>query len=248
MTLWETMRRILGAAQDSFETVMSTISGLASGEPLGGPLDDEDPRKLRTLGQQVAFTIGVIGLGAKMAKADGTVTPEEVDAFREVFHIPPGEERNVRRVFDMARQDVAGFEGYAKQIARLFRGRPGVLEDLLDGLFHIALADGEVHPKEITFLERVADIFGFAPNEFERIRCSHMGCPNADPYGILGVERGASDSDIKRAYRYLVRENHPDAMIARGVPEEFVTLANQKLAIINRAYESIREQRARVTA
>ncbi len=243
MSVWEILRRVVDAAQTSFDAVMTTVSNIVTGEGPAPAEEDDDPRRLKSLAQQVAFTIGVIGLGAKMAKADGVVTPAEVNAFYEVFHVPPGEEANVRRVFDLARQDVAGFEGYARKIARLFRGRPGVLEDLLDGLFHIAMADGGVHPKEEEFLERVAEIFGFAPGEFERIRCSHLGCPDSDPYAILGVTREASEGDLKRAYHRLVRENHPDALIARGVPEEFVGMANAKLAMINTAYERIQRQR-----
>lgn len=236
------MRALSAAAQNGADSVMAVLAALGAAD---GAADDDgdDPRVLKSLSQQVAFTIGVIGLGAKMAKADGVVTPDEVYAFREVFRIPPGEERNVERVFNLARQDVAGFESYARQIAKLFRGKPGVLEDLLDGLFHIAKADGEVHDKEVEFLGRVADIFGFAPNEFERIRCSHMGCPDSDPYSILGVEPDITDENLRKAYLRLVREHHPDAYIARGVPEEFVGMATAKLAIINTAYERLRSQR-----
>ncbi len=250
-TVWDFIGRILTAAQDTFDSVMGAVTSLVTGEPRalpGGEAGEDDPRILRSLAQQVAFTISVIGLGAKMAKADGVVTQSEVNAFHEVFHVPAGEERNVRRVFDLARQDVAGYEGYAQKIARLFRGRPGVLEDLLDGLFHIAKADGVVHHLEVRFLATVADIFGFTENEFERIRCSHMGCPQSDPYAILGVDRDISDRDLKKAYHRLVRENHPDALIARGVPEEFIGMATAKLSVINTAYDRITGERARVVA
>lgn len=190
----------------------------------------------------LAFTIAIIALGAKMAKADGVVTRDEEEAFQRVFRVPPGEEANVRRIFNLARQDTAGFEIYAGQIARIFRGNPAVLEDILDGLFEIAKADGVFHPGEVAFLERVAEIFGFAPNEFRRIRASHF--PDAaDPYIILGVVHTASDDEIKRTWRLLVRENHPDSLMARGVPAEFIKLANDKLAVINAAYEKILEER-----
>ncbi len=111
----------------------------------------------------VVFTIAIIALGAKMAKADGVVTRDEEEAFKRIFRVPPSEEANVRRIFNLARQDTAGFEAYAKQIARLFRGNPAILEDVLDGLFEIAKADGVLHPGELAFLERVAEIFGFTP-------------------------------------------------------------------------------------
>jgi DnaJ like chaperone protein len=153
--------------------------------------------------------------------------------------VPPEEEANVRRVFNLARQDIAGYEVYADQIAQLFKGNPAMLEDILDGLFEIAKSDGVLHPCESAFLERVSDIFGFAPNEFRRIRASHFAPELTDPYVILGLSYTAGEDEIRRTYRRLVRENHPDSLMARGVPEEFVKLANDKLAAINTAYAKI---------
>lgn len=240
MSLWDSLQRVIAQATNSFESVLNSVSNLISGE---GQAANDDPCKLKSVGQQVAFTIAVIGLGAKMAKADGHVSQAEITAFREVFQVPPGEERNVRRVFDIARQDVAGFESHAKRIAKLFQGCPQVLSDLMDGLFHIAKADGTVHDAEIVFLARVAEIFGFKETQFEKIRCTHMSCPTSDPYSILGVDPSATDADLRRHYLRLVKENHPDSLVARGVPEEFILMANAKLAVINTAFEQIRAQR-----
>lgn len=195
----------------------------------------------------VIFTIAVIALSAKMAKADGTVSIHEIEAFDRMFRVPPSEEANVRRIFNLARQDTAGYEIYAAQIARQLRGNPGVLEDVLDGLFEIAKADGVLHPAELAFLEDVANIFGFSPDEYRRIRASHVEPARADPYTVLGVDRGANEDEIKRTYRLLVRENHPDRLIARGVPEEFIRLANDKLAAINAAYARIMDERRRAS-
>ncbi|MBN9589992.1 MAG: molecular chaperone DjlA [Alphaproteobacteria bacterium 64-11] len=191
----------------------------------------------------VTFTIAVIALAGKMARADGNVSDAELEAFRRVFRMPSEEEANVARIFNLARQDVAGYEYYAGQIARLFVGNPAVLEDILDGLFEIAKADGVLHPGESQFLERVADIFGFAPNEFRRIRAAHFAPELTDPYVILGVSYVAGDDEIRQTYRRLVRENHPDSLIARGVPPEFEKLANDKLAAINNAWGKIRDER-----
>ena len=193
----------------------------------------------------VVFTIAVIALSAKMAKADGVVTPDEVAAFERLFRVAPAEVRNVRRLFDLARRDTAGYETYARQIARRFAGNSGVLEDILDGLFEIAKADGVLHPGESAFLERVADIFGFAPNEFRRIKASHFAPEASDPYLILGVDYHATDEEIRRTFLRLVRENHPDSLIGRGVPPEFVRLATDKLAAINGAYEKLKSERGR---
>src|SRR5690348_10562509 len=230
-------------------SVWGKVSGAAAGLFVGGPIGalvgavaghffldrDSDPG--------VTFTIAIIALAGKMAKADGVVSEAEFDIFRRVFTMPPEEEANVRRIFDLARQDMAGFEHYAGQIAGLFRGNPAVLEDVLDGLFEIAKADGVLHPCEARFLERVAEIFGFAPNEYRRIRASHFAPELTDPYVILGLSYSADDDELRQTYRRLVRENHPDSLIARGVPAEFIKLATDKLAAINTAYEKIRAER-----
>jgi len=230
-------------------SVWGKVSGAAAGLFVGGPvgavvgavvghffLDREsDPG--------VSFTIAIIALAGKMARADGVVTEEEFEVFRNVFGVPPEEEANVRRIFNLARQDIAGFEHYAGQIAHLFMGNPALLEDILDGLFEIAKADGVLHPGEAQFLERVAEIFGFAPNEFRRIRASHFAPELTDPYVILGLSYTADEEELKQTYRRLVRENHPDSLMARGVPAEFIKLANDKLAAINNAYEKIRAER-----
>lgn len=237
-------------------SIWGKIGGAAAGMLVGGPIGaavgvlaghffiDRDA----AAGEGdpgVAFTIAVIALAAKMAKADGVVTDEEVEAFDRIFRVPPEEQTAVRRFFDLAQQDTAGYEAYAGRIARLYAGKPAVLEDILDGLFEIAKADGVLHPGEDAFLERVADIFGFAPGEYRRIRASHFEPDAADPYVVLGLAYDASDEEIKRTYRLLVRENHPDSLIARGVPEEFVRLATDKLAAINGAYEKILAERTR---
>ncbi len=192
---------------------------------------------------QIAFTIGVIALAAKLAKADGTVTRDEVEMFKRVFPIPPEEEANVGHLFNLAKQDVAGFEAYAKQIASLFRARPGVLEDLLDSLFLIARADGQLHAGEQDFLHRVGEIFGLSDDQFNRMRAAHFGPDRQDPYVIMGVDRTITSDDLKHAYHRLVRENHPDSLIGRGVPPEFVRTATERLAAINVAYDRICRER-----
>jgi len=188
------------------------------------------------------FTIAVIALSAKMAMADGVVTDDEVEVFKSLFRVAPAEEAHVNRVFNLARRDTAGFETYARQIAKIFADRPAMLEDILDGLFQIAKADNVLHPGELAFLQRVAEIFGFAPNEFRRIRATHFR-DAADPYVVLGIGYDANEDEIKRTYRLLVRENHPDRMIGRGVPAKYVKLATEKLVAINEAYAQVLEEK-----
>jgi DnaJ like chaperone protein len=233
--------------------VLGGVGGFAIGGPLGaiiGAVAGHAVDRMRNAKTQnsdatksIAFTIGVIVLGAKMAKADGRVTKDEVEAFRQVFHVPPEEMKNVARVFDMAKKDASGFEPYARQVARLFETNKTVLEDLLGGLFHIAQADNVIHPAELDYLRRVAGIFGFDDLAFERIKSSYLGPSDADPYSILGVPHDISDDELKSAYRKLVRENHPDKAIADGLPPEFIDVANEKLSAINDAYDRIARAR-----
>ena len=235
-------------------SIWGKIGGAAAGLAIGGPLGALlgaiaghmffDRNRQPVPGQlQVAFTIGVIALAAKMAKADGVVTEDEVRAFRKVFQVPDSEATNVARVFDIAKGTTDGYEAYARQLAELFRGEPDILEDILDGLFHIAKADGAVHERELTFLENVATTFGFDAAGFARIRARHILPEKEDPYLILGVSREDSSDEIRRVYRKLVADNHPDRAVARGLPEEFVRIATDKLARINDAYERIERER-----
>lgn len=189
--------------------------------------------------RQAAFAIGVIALSAKMAKADGVVTRPEIDAFCRIFTIPPGEEKNVSRVYNLAKRDIAGFEAYARDIARLLADDPGILEAILDGLFDIAKADGAVHERELAYLARVAGLFGFDGVAFARIRARHVIDRGGDPYLALAADPNWDFDRLRRHYRRLVSENHPDRLIARGVPEEFVRIANDRLAAINTAWERI---------
>lgn len=216
------------------------IAALAKGEGLSAVFDKLRASPDRT----VAFTIAVIALGAKMAKADGLVTKDEVVAFREVFVIPPEEEANAARVFDLARQDVAGYDIYARRIKAMYGDDDRPLCDLIEGLFHIAVADGVYHPKEDDFLHEVAGIFGFDERRFRGIRAQFVAEADRDPYDVLGVDPGASMEDVRAAWRILVRETHPDQMLARGVPREAVKLAERRLVAINRAWEEIRGARA----
>lgn len=218
--------------------IREALAALASGEGLTNVLEKLSTPPERSIG----FTIAVIALGAKMAKADGLVTRDEVTAFREVFQIPPAEEGNAARIFNLARNDVAGFEGYARQIARLFGEGHAALEDVLEGLFHIAMADGEYHPSENAFLEEVAAIFGVEGAAFASIRARYSP-DHKDPYAVLAVAPDADLGEIRSRWRALVRETHPDRMIARGVPEEAVKIATKRLSEINDAYEAILAQR-----
>ncbi len=226
--------------------ITEALAALRQGEGLSEVFDRLRAPPERT----VAFTIAVIALSAKMAKADGLVTRDEVSAFRDVFHIPPADEPSAARVFNMAREDVAGFEQYAENIARMFKvegqpcGADSVLCDLLDGLFHIATADGDYHPAEDAFLARVADIFGMDAPAFRRLRARHVADQAPDPYDVLGVTPDTPMAEIRTKWRAEVRQTHPDQMIARGVPEEAIRLAERRMQAINHAWDEIQASRS----
>lgn len=190
----------------------------------------------------VAFTVAVVALAAKIAKADGVVTRVEAEAFQRVFKTPAEEARNVQRIFDLAKQDVAGFESYARQIAGLLASEPQLKRDVFEGLFHVAASDGVLHRDEEVQLKRIAKIFGYSEQDYRSVRALFVDDPD-DPYTILGVPPSASAEALKARYRQLVRENHPDALIARGVPKEFIDMATRKIAAINAAYEAVAKER-----
>ena len=193
--------------------------------------------------RSVAFTIAVIALGAKMAKADGQVTRDEVSAFRRVFAIPKSEEANAARVFNLARQDVAGYDAYAAKIRAMFRDDDhAVLIDLMEGLFHIALADGQYHPRENEFLMQVASIFGLDDRSFKHLRAGFVDGAPRDPYDVLGVPATAPLATIRKAWRAAIKASHPDVMIARGVPPEAVKLAGRRVQAINQAWAEISQK------
>ena len=216
---------------------MDAVGALAKGAPLSAVFARLTTPPERT----VAFTIAVIALGAKMAKADGRVTRDEIAAFRRVFHIPKADEASAARIYNMARTEVAGFDIYARQMARMFRDRPEVLADLLEGLVYIAAADGEYHPGEADFLSVVADIFGVGEAEFRAIRARYLP-GEFDPWAVLSLAPGTGAGTVRQRYRVLVRELHPDLMIARGVPEEARRLAEQRLAAVTGAYDEVMQE------
>ncbi|WP_283176218.1 molecular chaperone DjiA [Gemmobacter sp. 24YEA27] len=225
--------------------IAEALAALVRGEPLSVVFErlrgETSPEK------SIGFTIAVIALGAKMAKADGEVSREEVTAFRRIFTVPDGEEAHAARVFNLAREDIAGFDAYARKIARLFNPEARrlcaddhhVLLDVLEALFQIALADGNYHPGEDDFLRHVAGIFGLDDGCFNAVRARLVEGAPRDPHDVLGIPHGASIDMARSAWKRLVRDTHPDVMTARGVPPEAVHLAERRLIAINAAWEEL---------
>jgi DnaJ like chaperone protein len=200
-------------------------------------------------GEDPAFSTAVTALGAKLAKADGRASAEEFAAFAEVFQPDAASERDIRRLYDLAQQTTHGFEGYARRLARRYSACPQVLEDVLDGLFHIARADGSLSGDELDYLRQVADLFRLSPLAFRRLKAMHIGPSADDPYVVLQVAHDATDTAVREAWRMALSEAHPDRVLARGLPAEYIEVANAKSAAINAAYDTIvRERRTTVAA
>jgi len=211
---------------------------------LGNRAAPEAPKKTpEHADNDVAFTVGVIALAAKMAKADGVVTKDEVKAFKTAFKVSDAEMKQGARVFNLAKQNVSGYEDCAEQLVVVFKGNRKMLENVLDGLFHIANADASMHPSEEEFLGQVAGRFGFSAPEFDRVKARHVVASKRDPYAVLGLDRAVGDDQLETHYRALLAENRPDVLIARGVPAEFIAIAIEKVAAFDGAYKEIAKQR-----
>ena len=227
MTTWG---KLAGASAGYFG---GGIIGAVGGAVAGHYVIDKDD-------EDVAFAIALIALSAKMSRADGDFSEKELKAFHEILsEVPEKELKNVIKIYNLAQQDISGYEAYAEQISKIFDGKFEILENVLDGLFHIAKSDGPVNKSEVFFLENVAGIFGFTSAEFSRIKASHMASEIDDPWLILGINAGSSLEIAQKAWKDLAAQNHPDKLIANGVPKELLGMANEKLAIINGAYDKI---------
>jgi len=220
-----------------WKRISDAMAALTQGESLTTVLD-----KLRSKPERsVAFTIAVIALGAKMAKADGLVTKDEVAAFRQVFHIAKRDEAQAARVFNLARQDVAGYEAYASTVYAMFKDDMPVMENLVEGLFHIAMADGEYHPAEDDFVHTVAQKFDISESAFRAMRTRFAPDAKPDAYDVLGVTPETPLDDIRKIWREKIRETHPDILMSKGLPEEAITMATKKMIAVNQAWADIYE-------
>lgn len=231
MTIWQTISSAAAAAARS-DTIAPLLRALG--------IEPEASAERATNG--VAFTIAIIALSAKMAKSDGLVTSDEVEAFRRVCTFPASEAENVRYVFDIAKQDVAGYETYAQRVGRMLADEPELRRDVLEGLFVIAAADGVLHEREDRYLADVARLMGIGEGEFAWVRSLFVEA-ETNPYKTLGLTPSASVTEIKARHRALVIEHHPDKLIGRGVPAEFVAIAERKLAAINNAFDTLARER-----
>ena len=241
--------------------ILGGVAGFAMGGPIGavvgaalGHAADEGavglpfaPAKIAALigGPEQVFAISVVVLSAKLAKADGAVTRAEIDAFKRSFRIPPESAREIGRLFDQARESAEGYEPYAQQMGETFADNRALLEDVMTALFAIARADGVVNNAEAAVLQAVHRAFGLDRAAWERLRAGapRMASNEPDPYGELGLTRAATDQELRAQWRQLMRENHPDTLASRGVPEDFARRAGERVARINAAWDRIKRER-----
>lgn len=195
--------------------------------------------------REEVFAFAVVVLSAKLAKCDGTVNRAEIEAFKRHFRVPPESVHQVGQLFDQARESATGFEAFAEQLAETFADNRGTLEEVLAALFMIARADGAVNAREETYLLRVHRAFGLDQLAWDRARgaAPSRASDIGDPYSVLGLKDTATDIEIRATWRRLMRENHPDSLAARGVPETFIAKATEKVARINAAWDRIKRER-----
>jgi DnaJ like chaperone protein len=194
------------------------------------------------------FSFSVVVLSAKLAKVDGQIKREEIAAFRNLFHVPEEALGEVGRLFDQARESADGWEPFAEKLGEAFADNKAMLEDVLVALVQIARADGPVAKSEGDMLRGIHARFGLDAAAWERAKggTRRVAAPEAqgeDPYSMLGLTRQASDEEVRLAWRKLMRENHPDSLASRGVPEEFVKRATEQVAQINAAWDKIKRER-----
>ncbi len=244
------------------------VAGFVTGGPLGavmgaalGHAADQGALPGRGIGpgaadlaallgnKETLFAISVIVLSAKLAKADGPVKRQEIDAFKAMFRIPPENLREVAQMFDEARKDSDGWEPFAERLGEAFADNRAMLEDVLAALFYIARADGPITKGELPVLQGVHQRFGLDAASWDRAKAgqspgnTQRAQADADAYATLGVPAASTDEEVRLAWRKLMRENHPDSLAARGVPAEFVDRATRKVAEINAAWDKIKRQR-----
>jgi len=197
--------------------------------------------------KQVAFATGIIVISAKLSKADGQVTQDEVKKFREVFDFDPKDEVAIGQIFNSAKKSSSGYELYAKQLVAVFGDQQELYIEFINSLYKIALADGDLHANEEKMIKGIAAIFKMPINLVESIKIqffdSKQGYNLSDDYKVLLSDPNNSDVEIKKQYYKLVKEYHPDTLISKGLPDEFLKFANERLSRINESYDRIIEYR-----
>ena len=247
MSIWGKL--IGGAAGMALGGPIGAILGIAAGHGVDkvSKFDiDESNKKFSNDQKEQIFATSVIAISAKLAKADGKISKSEILAFKKIFEFPAEDEKAISDIFNSAKENIDDYKGIAEQVYKVFKSDRGLLFELLNSLFSIAYADGELHPKEKVMLSEIAKIFQISDNEFESLKNIFEAKISQDntsinrSYKILGLSDNASLEQVSNQYKKLIKEYHPDKLQGMGLPKEFIELANQKLSAINKAYTEIK--------
>ena len=193
---------------------------------------------------QQVFAIALIILTAKLAKADGQVSKEELIAIKNKLKIPDHEIDQVGKIFNKAKEDSLGYEPYAQQIAQIYRNNPAVMDEVINILFYIAESDGKVSDSEIAMIRNIAKIFGINQSQFEGIRESRKGSDKLNPYVVLGCDPNDDFASIRKKYLNLSKTHHPDVLVSKGVPKEVIEESKKKMRAINSAFDQIEKMKS----
>ena len=193
---------------------------------------------------QQVFALSLIVLSAKLSKADGQVSKEELIAVRNKLKIPENEINNVGKIFNKAKEESSGYEPYAQQIAQIYKNNLNVLEEVINILFYIAEADGNVSQSELDMMQNIARIFGLSQSQFNSIRESRKSSHKLNPYIVLESKPEENLQTIRKKYLKLSKEHHPDILISKGVPKEVIEESKKKMRAINSAWDQIQKLKA----
>jgi len=193
---------------------------------------------------QQVFAISLIILTAKLAKADGHVSKEELIAIKQKLKVPDHEIDQVKKIFNKAKEDSLGYEPYAQQIAQIYQNNPAVLDEVINILFYIAEADGEVSNSELAMIRNIAKIFSLTDSQFEGIKESRKSSDKLNPYVVLGCSSNDDFVTIRKKYLQLSKEHHPDILVSKGVPNEVIEESKKKMRAINSAFDKIEKMKS----
>ena len=221
--------------------------GMLLGSIIGGKISRarSGARNFGTFAQpQQVFALSLIVLSAKLSKADGQVSKEELIAVRDKLKIPENEINNVGKIFNKAKEESSGYEPYAKQIAQIYKNNLNVLEEVINILFYIAEADGNTSQSELNMIQHIAQIFGLSQSQFNSIRESRKSSDKLNPYIVLESKPEENLQTIRKKYLHLSKEHHPDILVSKGVPQEVIEESKKKMRAINSAWDQIQKLKA----
>ena len=216
--------------------------GMLLGSLIGGKISRAKGSINNSFAQpQQIFALSLIVLSAKLSKADGQVSKEELIAVKDKLKIPENELDQVGKIFNKAKNESTGYEPYAQQIAQIYRGNLNVLEEVVNILFYIAEADGNISQSEMNMIQDIAKIFGLNENQFNGLKESRKSSDKLNPYIVLESNPNNDLSDIRKKYIKLSKEHHPDLLLSKGVPNEVIEESKKKMRAINSAWDQIQK-------